>query len=85
MAAVVFSLVSAASSCPAKHAQREPTAEADPGAKSKTKSSSPTRGTPTLGGWVFWTDLLLYDDWRIQRHALTGHCRLLVNHARRPL
>jgi pimeloyl-ACP methyl ester carboxylesterase len=33
--------------------------------------------TPTLGGTQFWTDLLLFRDWRIQQNALTGHCRLL--------
>lgn len=33
--------------------------------------------TPTLGGTQYWTDLLLFHDWRIQRHAYTGHCRLL--------
>lgn len=34
-------------------------------------------GFPTLGGTQFWTDLLVFHGWRIQRHAITGHCRLL--------
>ncbi|MCE9547671.1 MAG: hypothetical protein K8T25_19550 [Planctomycetia bacterium] len=31
----------------------------------------------TLGGLQYWTDELIYGDWRIQRNALTEHCRLL--------
>ncbi|MFO1020360.1 MAG: alpha/beta hydrolase [Planctomycetales bacterium] len=31
----------------------------------------------TLGGLQFWTDQFLHGNWRIQRHALTGGCRLL--------
>jgi hypothetical protein len=31
----------------------------------------------TLGGTQFWSDELVYGDWRIQRSALTGHYRLL--------
>jgi pimeloyl-ACP methyl ester carboxylesterase len=41
--------------------------------------------TWTGGGQQFWTDELLFHDWRIQRHAVTNHCRLLdaqnVRHA----
>jgi pimeloyl-ACP methyl ester carboxylesterase len=33
--------------------------------------------TPTFGGMQFWTDELVFHDWRIQRHAVTGHYRLL--------
>ncbi|MGE0755557.1 MAG: esterase/lipase family protein [Pirellulaceae bacterium] len=32
---------------------------------------------PTLGGQQFWTDEFVYHDWRIQRHVLTNHYRLL--------
>ncbi len=32
---------------------------------------------PTLGGGVFWSDELVFRDWRIQRNVYTGHCRLL--------
>lgn len=32
---------------------------------------------PTMGGKQFWTDELVFRDWRIQRHAYTGHYRLL--------
>ena len=31
----------------------------------------------TVGGKQFWADRCFFHDWRIQRHALTGHCRLL--------
>ena len=33
--------------------------------------------TPTLGGRQFWTDVVHRSGWRIQRHADTGHHRLL--------
>lgn len=32
---------------------------------------------PTMGGMQFWADELFFHDWRIQRNAFTGHCRLL--------
>lgn len=32
---------------------------------------------PTLGGRQWWTDLRVVGGWRVQRHAWTGHCRLL--------
>jgi hypothetical protein len=31
----------------------------------------------TLGGTQFWSDELVYHDWRIQQNVLTGHYRLL--------
>lgn len=34
----------------------------------------------TLGGVQFWSDELIYQGWRIQRHVLTEHCRLLDSH-----
>jgi hypothetical protein len=34
-------------------------------------------GAPTLGGKQFWSDQIFFHGWRIQKHALTGHCRLL--------
>ncbi len=33
--------------------------------------------TPTLGGRQYWTDVVHRSGWRIQRHADTGHHRLL--------
>lgn len=30
-----------------------------------------------MGGMQFWTDFVIRDGWRIQRHAVTGHYRLL--------
>jgi pimeloyl-ACP methyl ester carboxylesterase len=41
------------------------------------KTSKPNVATPTLGGMQFWTDELLFRDWRIQRNVLTGNYRLL--------
>ncbi len=38
---------------------------------------------PTLGGKQFWADELFFHQWRIQRHVLTGHCRLLDEQNRR--
>jgi hypothetical protein len=40
--------------------------------------------TKTAGGMQFWADVWFFHDWRIQRNALTGHCRLLdgANHRR---
>jgi pimeloyl-ACP methyl ester carboxylesterase len=35
---------------------------------------------PTLGGTQFWTDRLIYGEWRIQQNAVTGHFRLLDDH-----
>jgi pimeloyl-ACP methyl ester carboxylesterase len=32
---------------------------------------------PTLGGAQFWSDVLLFHHWRIQRNAVSGECRLL--------
>jgi hypothetical protein len=37
----------------------------------------------TAGGKQFWADRWFFHDWRIQRHALTGHCRLLDGNNRR--
>lgn len=31
----------------------------------------------TFGGMQFWSDELVFHDWRIQRHVVSGHCRLL--------
>ena len=40
-------------------------------------STLPNLRAPTFGGIRFWTDQWFFHDWRIQRHAVTGHCRLL--------
>ncbi len=37
----------------------------------------------TIGGKQFWADVWFFHDWRIQRHALTGHHRLLDGANRR--
>ena len=34
-------------------------------------------GAPTLGGGFVWSDEVIYDDWRIQKHAVIGHYRLI--------
>lgn len=33
--------------------------------------------SPTMGGLQVWSDLRIEGAWRIQRNAMTGHCRLL--------
>ena len=40
-------------------------------------------GGKTSGGKQFWSDQLLFRGWHIQKHALTGHCRLLDPRDRR--
>lgn len=47
----------------------------DPAAAST--ESLPNLVADTLGGKQLWSDELIFADWRVQRHALTGHCRLL--------
>lgn len=37
----------------------------------------PNLALPTLGGRQLWTDVGVLSGWRVQRHAWTGHCRLL--------
>src|SRR5687768_10729010 len=48
-------------------------------------AETPDSQLSTLGGRRFWTDELVYHDWRIQRHASEGHYRLIdgeeVRHA----
>jgi hypothetical protein len=54
-------------------------------------AAAPNVGTPgwmdfmnkTAGGKQFWADVCFFHDWRIQRHALTGHHRLLDGANRR--
>lgn len=45
-----------------------------PGTSPSSEESIPA---PTLGGLQFWADELFFHQWRIQRNAITGHCRLL--------
>jgi pimeloyl-ACP methyl ester carboxylesterase len=42
-----------------------------------------TMTSKTVGGKQFWADRWFFHDWRIQRHVLTGHCRLLDGKNRR--
>jgi len=43
----------------------------------------PNLALPTLGGVQLWTDVLWRSDWHVQRHAWTGHHRLLDPRGRR--
>jgi pimeloyl-ACP methyl ester carboxylesterase len=52
-----------------------PPAEPQPAQKSRPRLAG--LPMPTLGGTQFWGDELFFHRWRIQRNALTGHCRLL--------
>lgn len=40
-------------------------------------------GMKTMGGRQFWGDLVYCHGWRIQRHVLTSHCRLIDPEDRR--
>lgn len=40
-------------------------------------TGSPNLIAPTLGGKQLWADVFVHAGWRIQRHAWTGHHRLL--------
>jgi pimeloyl-ACP methyl ester carboxylesterase len=46
-------------------------------APGSTGLSLPNLASPTLGGKQFWSDELVFHDFRIQRHAWTGHYRFL--------
>jgi pimeloyl-ACP methyl ester carboxylesterase len=37
----------------------------------------PNMASPTLGGMQFWTDEVVHQGWRVQRHVWTNHYRLL--------
>ena len=37
----------------------------------------PNLELPTMGGKYFWTDLAENNGWRVQKHKITGHCRVL--------
>lgn len=68
---------------PAEQTPRaEPAAPVDEG-ELLTQTRRRVQGVPTLGGTQFWTDLLVFHGWRIQRHAVTGHFRLLDDQDRR--
>jgi pimeloyl-ACP methyl ester carboxylesterase len=41
------------------------------------KLPRPNLPLPTFGGKQFWSDRLHFRGWRVQQHAVTGHCRLL--------
>lgn len=50
------------------------------GSDEETRDDSGARfniQAPTLGGLQFWTDELVFRDWRIQHNSVTGHFRLL--------
>jgi len=40
-------------------------------------AAPPNVDMPTMGGGYFWSDELVFRDWRIQRNVYTGHYRLL--------
>ncbi len=48
-----------------------------------TESSAPSPGALTLGGMQFWGDVGFFRGYKIQRHAYTGHYRLLDKNNRR--
>jgi hypothetical protein len=60
------------------HAEENPVAGVE-----KEAVQGNTKSSWTGGGKQFWADVWFFHDWRIQRHALTGHCRLLDGKNRR--
>ena len=42
-----------------------------------TPAASVNLVLPTLGGLQLWADVFVHAGWRIQRHVVTGHHRLL--------
>jgi pimeloyl-ACP methyl ester carboxylesterase len=48
-----------------------------PAAAMAADPGKPNLPAPTLGGKQFWSDELLFREWRIQRNVLTGNFRLL--------
>ena len=53
---------------------------AQPTERRRRKAGPAQAPMPTWGGKQFWSDELFFHQWRIQRNALTGHCRLLDEH-----
>jgi pimeloyl-ACP methyl ester carboxylesterase len=47
------------------------------GPENGTQTTRLNLPTKTLGGAQFWGDLRFFHGWRIQRHVLTGHYRLI--------
>jgi hypothetical protein len=46
--------------------------------------SMPNLPTPTMGGPVFWTDVVNIGGWRLQRNWVFGNCRIIdPNNVRR--
>ncbi len=39
--------------------------------------SMPNIKSPTMGGHVFWTDIVEYNGWRLQQNDITHHARIL--------
>ena len=37
----------------------------------------PNINMPTMGGKVWWRDLVNVDGWRVQQNSVTKHCRIL--------
>jgi len=53
------------------------TASGDEPDAAESRAPSTNVEGPTFGGKQFWTDELIFHEWRIQRHAWTWHYRLL--------
>ena len=49
----------------------------DPAPRSLLPETPPNWNQPTLGGTQFWSDRVLFHQWRIQHNVVTGHYRLL--------
>jgi len=79
--ALVISTSSAAEPAPnATLVEREPASGDEPPTgrdEAETERFFKRWSKSTMGGIQLWDDELVFHDYRIQRHSLTGHCRLL--------
>jgi pimeloyl-ACP methyl ester carboxylesterase len=50
---------------------------ATPASETLLPKTPPNWKQPTLGGMQFWSDQILFHQWRLQRNVMTGHYRLL--------
>jgi hypothetical protein len=66
----------------ASRLRAEPVSEESAAADNQERDAVMNLLNKTAGGKQFWADVWFFHDWRIQRHALTGHYRLIdgANH-----
>ncbi len=71
---LIFAILFLAHVIPAAATEQNDATKSEASQKPSMKMNIPTW---TFGGKQFWTDELIHGQWRIQRHVLSGHYRLL--------